>query len=59
MRLIYWISSLDKKKKAPINLKTEDDKCFQYVITAALDYGETESHTERVEDIKPLINEHM
>ena len=39
-----WI----KKKKATINPKNEDGKCFLYVVTVALNYGEIESHPERV-----------
>ena len=49
-----WI----KKKKATINPKNKDDKCFQYAITVALNYGEIESHPERVSNIKPFINEY-
>ena len=45
-----------KKKKATINPKNKDDKCFQYVVTVALNYGEIESHPERVSNIKPFIN---
>ena len=48
-----WI----QKKKATINLKYKDDKCFQYAITVALNYGKIESHLERVSNIKPFINE--
>ena len=33
-----WI----KKKKTAINPKNEDDKCFQYAVTLALNHGETE-----------------
>ena len=43
-----WI----KKKKATINLKNTDDKCFQYTATVALNYEEIESHPERVSSIK-------
>ena len=39
-----WI----KKKKATINPKNEDEKCFQYAVMVALNYGETESHPKRV-----------
>ena len=31
-----WI----KHKKLTINLKNEDDKCFQYVVTIVLNYRE-------------------
>ena len=47
-----------KKEKATKNPKKEDDKCLQYVITAALNYGETESHPERISNIKPFINKY-
>ena len=49
-----WI----KKKKATINPKNEDDKCFQYVVPVTLNYGEIESHPERVSNIKPFINKY-
>ena len=49
-----WI----KKKKTIINLKNEDDKCLQYAATVALNYKETESHPERVSNIKPLMNKY-
>ena len=47
-----WI----KKKKKTINSKNKDDKCFQYAVTVAINYGEIESHPERVSNIKPFIN---
>ena len=46
-----WI----KKKKATINPKNKNDECFQYVAMVALSYGETESHPERVWNIKPFL----
>ena len=49
-----WI----KKKKATINPKNIDDKCFQYAATVALSYEEIESHAERVSNIKPFINKY-
>ena len=49
-----WI----KKKKRLINRKNKDDKCFQYAVTVALNYEETESHPERVSSIKPFISKH-
>ena len=45
-----------KKKKATINQKSKDDKCFQYALMVALNNRETESHPERVLNIKPIIN---
>ena len=47
-----------KKKKAKINPKNKDDKCFQYVVMVALDYAEIESHPERVSNIIPVTNKY-
>ena len=45
----YFLSADSiKKKKATINFKNEDDKCFQYAETVALNYGEIELLPERV-----------
>ena len=49
-----WI----KNKKATIYPKIENDKCFQYAATVALNYEEIESHPERVSNIKPFINKY-
>ena len=49
-----WI----KKIKASINLKNKDDKCFQYAVTVAFNYGEIESHPGRVWNIKPFTNKY-
>ena len=45
-----WI----KRKKATKNLKNKDHKCFQYVVTLAVNYGKNESHPERLSNIKPF-----
>ena len=51
-----YIDSPDwrKKKKATINPKNMDDKCFQYVAIVAINYEEVKWNTERVSNIKPL-----
>ena len=49
-----WI----KKKKAIINTKNTDGKCFQYTSTAASNYEEIESHAERTSNIKLFINKY-
>ena len=49
-----WI----KKKKATINPKNTDDKCFQYVVTVALNYEEIKWNSERVSNIKLFINKY-
>ena len=38
-----------------MNPKNNDDKCFQYAITAALNYEQIKSHPERIPKIKPFI----
>ena len=50
----YWM----KKKKATINPKNEDDKRFQCAVTVALNYGEIQSHPERISNFKPCINKY-
>ena len=47
-----WI----KNKGATINCPNDDDKCFQYEITIALNYDETEKHHQRVNKVKPFID---
>ena len=49
-----WI----KKKKATINLKNTDDKCFRYAVTVASNHGEIKWNPERVLNIKPFINKY-
>ena len=44
-----------KNKKATINPKNHDDKCFQYAITVALNYQNIKSNSERLTKIKPFI----
>ena len=49
-----WI----KTKKATINPKNTDDRCFQYAATVAINYEEIESHPKRVPNIKLFINKY-
>ena len=49
---------LTKKKKATINPKNADDKCFQYAATVALNYEEIKVNPEKVSNIKPFINKY-
>ena len=55
-----YIDSSDwiKKKKATINPKNKDDKCFQHAVSIALNYEQIKSHPERVSNIKPFINKY-
>ena len=46
-----------KNKKVTINPQnTEDNKCFQYAITTALNYQNINHHPERIFKLKPFIN---
>ena len=49
-----WI----KKKKAAINTRNTDDKCFQYAATVALNYEEIKQNPEIVSNVKPFINKY-
>ena len=42
-----WVAS----KKAIINQKNEDDRCFQYSIIVALHHKEIKNHPERISPI--------
>ena len=53
-----YIASSDWIKKATIDQKNKDDKCFSYTVTATLNYREIESHPQRVSNIKPFINKY-
>ena len=46
-----------KNKGVTINPKNiKDNNCFQYAITAALNYQNIDSHPERISKLKPFIN---
>ena len=47
-----------KNKKATINLKSNDDKCFKYALTVALNYEQIKDHPERISKIKPFIDQY-
>ena len=46
------------KNKAAINPKNNYDNCFQYVLTAALNYQNIKSHPEVVPNLKPFIDQY-
>ena len=47
-----------KNKKATINPKNNDDKCFQCVLTVVLNYEQIKDHPERISKIKPFIDQY-
>ena len=55
-----YIDSLEwlKNKKATINPRNNEDKCFQYALTVALNYEQVKSHPERISKIKPFIDQY-
>ena len=53
------IDSPEWVKKVTINPKNKtDDKCFQYPITAALNYPKINNHPEKIYNIKTFINKY-
>ena len=47
-----------ENKRAKINPKNNDDKCFRYGLTVALDYDKIEHHPERISNIEPFIDKY-
>ena len=47
-----------RNKRATINPKNKDNKCFGYSITAALNHQNIENHPERVSNIRPFIDQY-
>ena len=47
-----------KSKKAIINPKNDDDNCFQYALTVALNHEQIKTYPERILDIKSFIDQY-
>ena len=47
-----------KNKKATINPKNNDNNCFQYALTVALNYQNVKKDPKRISKIKPFINQY-
>ena len=47
-----------RKKKAIISSKNNDDKCFQYAATVALNYQKIKNNPERISKIKLFIEQY-
>ena len=47
-----WI----KNKRATINPKNKDNKCFKYAITVALNHEKIENNPQRISKLEPFIN---
>ena len=48
-----------KNKKSTINPKNNDDKCFHYAVTLALNLDKIKKDPQRVSKIKPFIEKHI
>ena len=46
-----------KNKKATINPKNNDDKCFQYAITVSLNHEQIKEDLQRITKINPFIDQ--
>ena len=49
-----WLTN----KKAIINPKNHDGKCFQYALTVALSYQKIKNNPERISKIKPFTDQY-
>ena len=47
-----------KNKKATINPKNNDNNCFQYALTAALNHQNVKKTPQRISNLKPFINQY-
>ena len=47
-----------KHKKSTINPKSNDNNCFQYALTVALNYQNIKKDPQRISKIKPSINQY-
>ena len=47
-----------ENKRGTINPQNNDDKCFQYAITVALNHQNIENYPERISNIEPFINQY-
>ena len=47
-----------KDKKSKINPKNNDDKCFQYAVTLALNHDKIDRNLQRISKIRPFIDQY-
>ena len=57
-RIMYTRSDNVETRKSTINLKNNDDKCFQYAVTLALNLDKIKKDPQRVSKIKPFIEKY-
>ena len=49
-----WLNN----KTVTINPKTNDNNCFQYALTVALNYENIKKDPQEIQKIKPFINQY-
>ena len=47
-----------KNKNAATNPKNNDDKCFQYAVTLALNHEQIKKDPGRISNVKPFIDQY-
>ena len=47
-----------KNKKATINPINNDEKCYQYAMTIALNHKNVRKYPKRIQKIKPFIDQY-
>ena len=47
-----------ENKKATINPKNNDDNCFQYALTVALNYQNIKNNPEIISKMKPFVDQY-
>ena len=47
-----------KNENTTINSKNNDDKCFQYALTTALNHEQIKKDPQRITKIKPFIDQY-
>ena len=47
-----------KNKKATIDFKNNDNNCFQYALTVALNHKQIKNYAERISNLKPFIDQY-
>ena len=47
-----------KNEKSTINPKNNDNKCFQYALTVALNYEKTKKNLQIISNTKPFIDQY-
>ena len=53
-----WLKDVNYVKMSTINPKNNDDKCFQYAVTLALNLDKIKKDPQRVTKIKPFIEKY-